>query len=627
MEAYLMNPGALIAGSLVSVVCTCVRSLALVQFSVSALLRHTRRPWELIAVVEGPGPIKAYLEGVRDVAPIHVEIVEVMASDPSYFAAGLRAAGGDGLVWLDEGTVVTDAWLDQLTSLLASDPKIGAVGPMSNDAEAPQRAEGFEGSNLAMLQQFAGRWRTEHRGQWLISPSLADSCVLVSRRAYEAAGGSEIRSAGELAARVQAIGLSLAVAYDLFVYHVAEGWEGAAESWGRTRSARWTPKGSKPDAARGSNQVRPAPRMREGRGGVSLTMIVRNEEGNLADCLESAAGLFEEIVVADTGSTDRTVEIARRFGAKVVDFPWIDDFAAARNAALAQASCRYAFWLDADDRIDAMNRRRLRELFDGLKDDGAAYVMKQLSVSQDRFATTTSADHVRLFPVRDDVWWTYRVHEQIVPALRAAGIPVRWTEIGIGHVGYVDPALRDSKLDRNLRILLAELRERPGDPFVLFNIGWAAIDRNDPKRALGYLRASLAVSTPRDSIVRKIYVLIARAYQMLGDSASALAACQAGREVEPDDAELLFREGLIRHERGDAAGAEACWRQILSLSRPTTFSSVVTGIYGHLTRRNLARLAEERGDLVEAAGLWKDVIAECPGDAEALGCLSRLSLS
>src|SRR5262245_17978488 len=189
--------------------------------------------------------------------------------------------------------------------------------------------------------------------------------------------------------------------------------------------------------------------------------------------------------------------------------------------------------------------------------------MKQLSVGEDRLETTTVADHVRLFPVRDDVWWTYRVHEQILPALRAAGVPVRWTDIGIGHVGYADPKLRDQKLERNLRILMAELRERPGDPFVLFNIGWVAIDRRDPRTALGYLRASLAASAPRDSIVRKLYMLIARAYQMLGDTDGALAAYQAGRELEPDDAELLFREALVRRVRGNAAGAEACWRRIL----------------------------------------------------------------
>ena len=73
---------------------------------------------------------------------------------------------------------------------------------------------------------------------------------------------------------------------------------------------------------------------------ISLTMIVKNEEANIQNCLASVAGLFDEIVVVDTGSTDRTMEIAREFGARVFDFVWVDDFAAARNAALVRARGR-----------------------------------------------------------------------------------------------------------------------------------------------------------------------------------------------------------------------------------------------------------------------------------------------
>jgi glycosyltransferase involved in cell wall biosynthesis len=71
-----------------------------------------------------------------------------------------------------------------------------------------------------------------------------------------------------------------------------------------------------------------------------LTIIVKNEAGNLEACLSSVAGLFDEIVVVDTGSVDGTEEIAREFGARVFDFVWVDDFATARNAALVLAGDR-----------------------------------------------------------------------------------------------------------------------------------------------------------------------------------------------------------------------------------------------------------------------------------------------
>src|SRR5205823_5094968 len=99
---------------------------------------------------------------------------------------------------------------------------------------------------------------------------------------------------------------------------------------------------------------------------VSLCMIVKNEEENLAACLQSVQGLVKEMIIVDTGSTDRTKEIAASFGAKVYDFTWIDNFAAARNESLRHATGRWIFWLDADERLDETNRRRLREIFAGL---------------------------------------------------------------------------------------------------------------------------------------------------------------------------------------------------------------------------------------------------------------------
>ncbi len=243
--------------------------------------------------------------------------------------------------------------------------------------------------------------------------------------------------------------------------------------------------------------------------------------------------------------------------------------------------------------------------------------MKQLSAGRSGQSAGSVADHIRLFPIRDDVRWTYRVHEQILPAIAAAGIPVRWTEIEIAHLGYLDAGRCDYKLERNLRILKAELREKPGNPLVLFNIGWAAIYRNDPKTVLGYLRASLTASSPHDALIRKVYALLAQAHLMLGEPDSALAALVTGRSLAPDDAGLLYSEGILRRDRGDLDGAEACWRRVLTHSRRDTFSIVMPGVHGHLTRRKLAALAESRGDVAEAIRLWNEVLVECPGDPEA----------
>ena len=372
-------------------------------------------------------------------------------------------------------------------------------------------------------------------------------------------------------------------------------------------------------------------------------MIVRDEEKNLPNCLESVRGVFDEIVIVDTGSQDRTKEIARSFGARVFEFAWVDDFAAARNEALAHATGDYAFWLDADDVVEPVQVEKLRALLGSLerpsarrgarparteprprKECPAAFVVRcACDPSPDGTGGDTVVDHIRLFPLRDGVRWTYRVHEQILPALRRAKVPVRWTELTVRHTGYIDKALRARKLDRDTRILKRELEDRPDDPFVLFNLGAIAVERREWHEALGFLNRSLAGSAPTDSIVRKLFALIARTEQMMGDTQAALRTCAEGLNLDPEDAELWFRKAVVHRHRGESSEAEHCWRRILTLHRPDQFCSVDQGIYGHLTRRNLAALAAERGDHAEVERLWNDVLAECPGDPEALAKLSR----
>lgn len=374
--------------------------------------------------------------------------------------------------------------------------------------------------------------------------------------------------------------------------------------WGRLTIAR----GGR-EAGRGGATTRP---MR-----VSLTMIVRDEEANLPACLDSAARLFDEVIVVDTGSVDRTREIACSFGAIVHDFPWCDDFAAARNASLERATGDYIFWLDADDRIDAKNYRCLRTLFAGLQRRDTAYVMAVLSSSVDGTGAGFVVDQVRLFPNDTAVRWSGRVHEQILPALERQGIATCWTGVTIEHTGYSDAALRRQKTERKSKLLMAELIERPDDPFLLWNLGRVALDRKDTSTAIRYLEAGYCAAGSDAPIRRNILISAALAHQLAGDLETALSTCLAGQMLYPNDGDLLFREAVVRKLMGDFGGAEACWRRVLQLKRPERFQCAVAGLYGHLPRRNLALLAEERGERIEASKLWAEVLRECPGDPQA----------
>jgi glycosyltransferase involved in cell wall biosynthesis len=199
-------------------------------------------------------------------------------------------------------------------------------------------------------------------------------------------------------------------------------------------------------------------------------MIVRDEAENLPHCLESVRGIFDEIVVVDTGSTDRTREIAREFGARVFHFPWVDDFAAARNESLSHATGDYAFWLDADDVVEPRQRGPLSALLDGLPaGGGAAYAFR---IAMDRIGggppEFMPGEQLRLFPLGDGVRWRYRVHEQIAPSLRRVGIPIHATGLVVRHTGSRCPDHVAAGRERDRRIIARMLEEMPGDVYVTY---------------------------------------------------------------------------------------------------------------------------------------------------------------
>jgi glycosyltransferase involved in cell wall biosynthesis len=215
---------------------------------------------------------------------------------------------------------------------------------------------------------------------------------------------------------------------------------------------------------------------------VSLTMIVRNEEAHLPACLESCADLFDELVVVDTGSTDRTKEIAAGFGARVFDFAWCDDFSAARNESLRHATGEWVFWMDADDRIDSANRHRLR------------WLLSQLDAAEGlRFLANVNVDGVqivpspRLTPRVPGLRWTGRIHEQLV-----TDEPLTWADAGlvIEHIGYRDPALMAPKLVRNLRLLELSLADNPHDCRITFLLGHAYFDSGRLREAYELFKAA-----------------------------------------------------------------------------------------------------------------------------------------
>ena len=180
---------------------------------------------------------------------------------------------------------------------------------------------------------------------------------------------------------------------------------------------------------------------------VSLCMIVKNEEDVLGRCLKSAAALVDEIIVVDTGSTDRTRETASKFTDQIFDFPWRDDFAAARNESFSHASMDYCLWLDADDILLEADQAAFLALKETL-DPAVAVVMAPYHTGFDPNGSVTfSYYRERLIKNNAGMRWEGAVHEAVTP---------------VGKVFYGDFAVthqktRPSDPDRNLRIYQAQL--------------------------------------------------------------------------------------------------------------------------------------------------------------------------
>lgn len=238
---------------------------------------------------------------------------------------------------------------------------------------------------------------------------------------------------------------------------------------------------------------------------LGVHMIVRNEADVLRRCLLSVKSFADEIVVADTGSTDDTATIAKQCGARVLNVEWQDDFAKARNELLQHARTVWVLVLDADEWaiVDERSGNKLR---DELKRTTAAALRLpiQHELPAGEIVPRLTSDAVRLF--RADYGFVYygEIHEQLVRfgtgtsegRMYDVDGPLSTSGIAIGHDGYApDVITRKSKAERNLRIIEGQLTKRPYDPFCLYNLGVAQCQLGRAEEAAqSFLRALDGVS-------------------------------------------------------------------------------------------------------------------------------------
>jgi tetratricopeptide (TPR) repeat protein len=319
---------------------------------------------------------------------------------------------------------------------------------------------------------------------------------------------------------------------------------------------------------------------------LSVCLIVKNEEAHLARCLASVRALADEIVVVDTGSTDRTVDVAHSFGARLFDLVWPDDFSAARNFAIAQAGGDWILSIDADESIAARDHGRIRDLL-------ARQDLDVIVASQRHYLTASAVvgwqpgaggydegapypgfldiGCARLFRNRPWLRFRNRVHEEVASTDPAQ--PVAWGrgEFVIHHYGKAgDRDLLRGKAEAYLKLGMAKAAEHPDDPQAHYELGVQYFELDQPAAALAAFARVLAVSgeTPSGTTGRAFddtHLRIAMCHRQLTQPEQALAALAlAARAVPQRAAEIALEEGNAHRALGDDAAAERAYRRAIA---------------------------------------------------------------
>jgi tetratricopeptide (TPR) repeat protein len=251
-------------------------------------------------------------------------------------------------------------------------------------------------------------------------------------------------------------------------------------------------------------------------------MIIKDEAQNLPLSLGPLTGLFEEMVVVDTGSIDQSPQIAAAYGATVVYLTWPGDFSKARNFGISQMKSDYILWLDADNSLTLTDVSRLR-----------SYLTVEPVILRATEVVIPQGDRLwqkRVFPNSPEAFFTGSVHEQIT---HPAHWPVLDTPVEIRHWGYADAAAARGKGQRNLELLLSAKETLEGDFYYLYQTGRTLVNLRGFKEAESFLeKASLAWDGQTDvpppgvnpSIWCHTFILLSQVRSKLGKAKGALDA-------------------------------------------------------------------------------------------------------
>lgn len=323
---------------------------------------------------------------------------------------------------------------------------------------------------------------------------------------------------------------------------------------------------------------------------IAAVLIVRDEARCIVRCLQSLQGWVDRTIVLDTGSTDTTAALARQSGARVHHFEWTNDFSAARNRALDIADADWNLVIDADEWIEA-GGEGLRAWCEGPPRLGRVCVHSVFDAGGGLAGSdpATRSWITRLLP--RGVRFRGRVHEQAV-----SDLPRERLALHLGHDGYLDAQMA-GKRDRNRPLLLADLRDHPGDSYIAYQLGKDAEGREDFAEACEWYAQALTGTTETANWLHELLVRYLHCLGQAGRVDEALALAEQRMPDWGDSPDFFFVVGNLALEQAMRDPEQAidqwlplavgAWERCLEIGERPELEGSVQGRGSLLAQHNL----------------------------------------
>ena len=349
-------------------------------------------------------------------------------------------------------------------------------------------------------------------------------------------------------------------------------------------------------------------------------MIVKDEEEMLPRCLAAAAPAVDEIVIVDTGSTDRTIEIAREFGATVIEREWTGSFADARNVTFDAATGDWLMFLDADEVLVEEDVERLRALRG--KTWREAFYLTEISYTGE-LGDGTAATHtaLRVFRARPEYRFSGSLHEQIAETL-PLHLPERIEATDDPHRALRLPrrgARREGEVAPQHRAA-AQSSARPARPipFLHFNLGSEYGAVGDAQAALAEFERAweLIVNDPQGrtwGFMPALVSRLVRALRICGRHEDCIARGAEGLARYPGFTDIVFEQAAATLALGDIDGALRLYRECIAMGDAPSSYTATVGMGTFLPTIAIAEIHHARGETAEAVALLDECLGELPG--------------